>query len=259
MSLARQVRQLARLGLVTDTQTLWDQLHALSGHLTPTSEALLAYVRTAAVLGADETTWPLMEPGHTKTWWVWTLARPDAVVYQLRGSRSTATAAEILGDYTGIVMCDGYAVYQALAAAGAGGLADPPITLVHCWAHVRRAFVEAEPHDPQVAGVLELIRDLYAAEATAQERAAGDAHALLAERHARAAPLVEQIRTWVRQQPALPRSLLGKALAYITDLWPGLVAFLDHAAVPLDNNATERALRGVAVGRKWSCPVLVEG
>src|SRR5947199_2931604 len=63
LPLARQVRQMARVGLVVDTQTLWDQLLALSHHLTPTYEALVADVLTAPVLGADETTWQLMEPG----------------------------------------------------------------------------------------------------------------------------------------------------------------------------------------------------
>src|SRR5207244_3354559 len=86
--------------------------------------------------------------------------------------------------------------------------------------------------------------------AAARETAAGEPGVLLAERRARVAPVVEAIRTWVAQQRALPQSALGKALAYTTELWPGLVAFLDDAAIPVDNNATERALRGIALGRK---------
>jgi hypothetical protein len=250
LPLARQVRQMARLGLAIDTQTLWDQLLALSHHLTPTYEALCADVRTAPVLGADETTWALMEPGRTKTWWVWALCRPDAVVYRLLETRSAAGAATVLGDYRGIVLCDGYAAYRALAKRSGGERAGPTITLAHCWAHVRRQYVEAEPSSPDAAEILALIGALYAAEATAQATAAGDAAALVAERRVRVAPIVEAIRAWVTQQRALPQSALGKALAYTTELWPGLVAFLDHAAIPVDNNATERALRGIAVGRK---------
>ncbi len=250
LPLARQVRQMARGGLTVDTQTLWDQLLALSHHLTPTYEALVADVRTAPVLGADETTWQLMEPGRSKTWWVWALCRPDAVAYRLLATRSADGAATVLGDYRGIVVCDGYAAYRALAKRGAAERAGPTITLAHCWAHVRRQYVDAEPAYPQAAEVLALIGALYAAEATAQETAAGDAAVLLGERRTRVAPVVETIRTWVTQQRALPQSALGKALAYTTDLWPGLVAFLEHAAIPVDNNATERALRGIAVGRK---------
>jgi transposase len=250
LPLARQVRQMARLGLAVDTQTLWDQLLALSQHLTPTYAALGAYVRTAPVLGADETTWQLMEPGRSKTWWVWALCRPDAVVYHLLGTRSAAGAATVLGDYHGIVVCDGYAAYQALAKRGAGDRAGPTITLAHCWAHVRRQYVEAEPAYPPAAEGLALIGQLYAADAAAQATAAGDPTILLVERRARVGPVVEAIRTWVTHQPALPQSTLGKALAYTTALWPGLIAFLDDAAIPVDNNATERALRGIALGRK---------
>jgi transposase len=250
LPLARQVRQMARVGLTVDTQTLWDQLLALSHHLTPTYEALLADVRTAPVLGADETTWQLKEPGRSKTWWVWALCRSDAVVYRLLDTRSADGARTVLGDYRGIVLCDGYAAYRALAKRTIAERAGPTITLAHCWAHVRRQYVEAEPSYPQAAEVLTLIGELYAAEAAAQEIAAGDAAVLLRERRAYVAPIIEQIRTWILAQRALPQSALGKALAYTTELWPGLVAFLEHAAIPVDNNATERALRGIALGRK---------
>jgi transposase len=250
LPLARQVRQMARAGLTIDTQTLWDQLLALSHHLTPTYAALVAEVLTAPVLGADETTWQLMEPGRSKTWWVWALCRADAVVYRLLDTRSAAGARQVLGEYRGIVLCDGYAAYRAVAKRTTGESAGPTIALAHCWAHVRRQYVEAEAAYPQAAEVLTLIGELYAAEAAAQQTAASDAAVLLRERRAQVAPIVEKIRTWVLAQRALPQSALGKALAYTTELWPGLVAFLEHATIPVDNNATERALRGIALGRK---------
>jgi transposase len=250
LPLARQVRQMGRAGLAVDTQTLWDQLLALSHHLTPTYDAVVADVLAAPVLGADETTWQLMEPGRSKTWWVWALCRPDAVVYRLLGTRSAEGAATVLGDYHGVVVCDGYAAYRALAKRGGGKRAGPTITLAHCWAHVRRQYVEAEGSAPHAAEILALIGNLYAGEATAQTTAAGDAAMLLAERRMRVAPIVEAIRAWVTAQRALPQSALGKALAYTTELWSGLMAFLDDAAIPVDNNATERALRGIALGRK---------
>src|SRR5438067_2617530 len=211
--------------------------------------------RAGAVCGAvgtggPETTWQLMEPGRSKTWWVWALCGPEAVVYRLLGTRSAAGAATMLGDYRGIVVCDGYAAYRALAKHSPGERAGPTITLAHCWAHVRRQYVEAETSSPQAAEVLRLLGELYAAEAAAQKTAAGAAAVVLRERRARAAPIVERIRTWVTQQRALPQSALGKALAYTTELWPGLAAFLYQAAIPVDNNATERALRGIALGRK---------
>src|SRR5437879_10403194 len=125
---------MARRGLTVDTQTLWDQLLALSHHLTPSYEALGAHVLTAPVLGADETTWQLMEPGRSKTWWVWALCGADAVAYRLLDTRSAAGARTVLGDYRGIVVCDGYAAYRALAKGTRGARAGPTITLAHCWA-----------------------------------------------------------------------------------------------------------------------------
>src|SRR5436309_13240221 len=208
LPLARQVRQMARVGLTVDTQTLWDQLLALSHHLAPTYEALGADVLTAPVLGADETTWQLMEPGRSKTWWEWALCRPEAVVYRLLGTRSAAGAATVLGDYRGIVLCDGYAAYRALAKPSPGERAGPTITLAHCWAHVRRQYAEAEPSYPQTAEILARIGQPYAADAAARETAAGEPGVLLAERRARVAPGVEAIPTWVAQQRALPPSAL---------------------------------------------------
>src|SRR5947199_9121269 len=137
-----------------------------------------------------------MEPGRSKTWWVWAICRPDAVVYRLLGPRSAAGAATVLQDYRGIVLCDGYAAYRALAKRGAAERAGPTITLAHCWAHVRRQYVEAEPSYPQAAEMLARIGALYAAEAAAQETAAGEPGVLLAERRARVAPVVEAIPTW---------------------------------------------------------------
>src|SRR5439155_4400668 len=159
-------------------------------------------------------TWQLMEPGRSKTWWVWALCRADAVVYRLLDTRSADGATQVLGDYHGIVLCDGYAAYRALAKRRTADRAGPTITLAHCWAHVRRQYVEAEPSYPQAAEVLTLIGGLHAAEAAARETAAGDAAVLLAERRAGVAPVVDAIRTWVRQQRGLSQSTLGKALAY---------------------------------------------
>ena len=150
-------------------------------------------------------------------------------------------------------MADGYGAYGALARAG------PGFTLAHCWAHVRRKFVEAEPHYPgPCAEALDLIGQLYAVEracpgadlaASEEARAAAlDLRARL--RREQSAPIVEAIRVWAYQQRALPESSLGKAIAYMLGLWPGLTRCLDDPRIPLDNNATERGLRGMVLGRK---------
>jgi transposase len=243
LPLARQVRQMARAGLSVDTQTLWDQLLALQRHLLPTYEALHGVVLAAPVLGADETTWPLLEKGGGQRWYAWSIVCPDAVFYRIDPSRSARAAGEILRDYRGVVVVDGYGAYAALARErGSEGL-----RLAHCWAHVRRKLVEAEAAYPEASEGLARIGQLYAIEA---ELAEATPEARLAARRERSRPLVDALRAWLDGVRALPESALGKAIAYAEGLWPGLVRFLDDPAIPLDNNATERAIRGVVLGRK---------
>jgi transposase len=253
LPLERQVRIMRREGLGIDSQTLWDQLATVADVLRPTYEALGAYVVQAPVVGADETWWRLMEQPAAKRWWVWTLTREDAVVYRILETRSQQAARAILAGYTGIVLADGYGAYAALARAG------PGITLAHCWAHVRRKFIEAEPHYPAPCGaVLALIGQLYAVErevpslpAAAGATTADEMLALRGRlRHERSRTIVHEIQTWALAQRALPQSSLGKALHYLFGLWTGLTRFLDDARIPLDNNRTERGLRGVVLGRK---------
>jgi transposase len=243
LPLARQVRQMARAGLAIDTQTLWDQLFALRRHLLPTYEALHDLVLAAPVVGADETTWPLLEKGGGKRWYAWSIACPEAVFYRIDPSRSTRAADAILRGYQGVVVADGYSAYATLARERGSGT----FALAHCWAHVRRKLVEAEAAYPQAGEALESIATLYAIEA----ELAGDApEARLAARHDRSRPLVEWLRAWLDGVRALPESALGKAIAYADGLWPGLVRFLEDPEIPIDNNATERAMRGVVIGRK---------
>ena len=253
LPLERQARVMSREGLTIESQTLWDQIEALATALRPTYDALRAYVLAAPVIGADETWWRLLGGPESKRWWAWGVTREDAVTYTILASRSQDAARQVLNGYHGIVVADGYGAYDALARAG------PGFTLAHCWAHVRRKFVEAEPHYPApCAEILELIGQLYGVERAGpgpDPAASEEARAAARERRAQlrreqSTPIVAAIRAWAHQQRALPESSLGKATAYMLGLWAGLTRFLDDARIPLDNNATERGLRGLVVGRK---------
>ncbi|MBE4753779.1 IS66 family transposase, partial [Corallococcus sp. ZKHCc1 1396] len=140
------------------------------------------------------------------------------------------------------LVTDGYAVYAAVAKQRAGGF-----RVAHCWAHVRRKFLECGGPEAEVA--VRLIGELYQVEREYQTSPpdVGRLHAL---RQERSRPVVSRLHAWALQVRALPESALGKALGYLGNLWPGLTRFLDDALIPLDNNATERALRGPVVGRK---------
>jgi len=258
MPLERQVKVHDRLGLTTTSQALYDQVERLAVLLQPTYEAILAEVLKAPLIHADETYWQVMSNGkatESKKWWSWCIASQTLVGYRILPGRSTQAARDVLGAYAGIVMADGYGVYSALSREGKqpmlSGNGPKGFRLVNCWAHVRRKFVEAEPNFPEAAEVLDLIGQLYDMERLAKE---GPPEELLERRQRlrmeRSRELVEQIFDWAKNARVLPRSALGQAIAYMQDLKPGLVAFLEDPLVPLDNNHGERALRGMVIGRK---------
>ncbi len=143
-----------------------------------------------------------------------------------------------------MAICDGYKVYNVLAREREGS----DLTLAHCWAHVRRKFVEAEPHYPEAGAMIDRIAQLYAIETEAKRASPEERLATLAALRAKQSkPVLDEIRTWLMMQRALPRSALGKAIAYTGGLWPGLVRFLADPQIPLDTNGVER---DIAVGRK---------
>jgi transposase len=239
----RQVMLMRQDGLYVETQTLWDQVEHLATLATPTFEAIHEAILASAVVGADETRWPLMKNGKTsenKLYQTWCITNGEMVAYRILDSRGKAAAAEVLTGFHGVVMADGYQVYQTLAAE------TGDFVLAHCWAHVRRKFVEAEINFPtECAQALTMIRELYDVE---REAAAGGDRAEL--RAARSAPILDALFAWARSQSALPRSGLGAAIAYMLNLEVGLRRYLEDPAIPIDNNFTERAVRGVVLGRK---------
>ena len=255
LPLERQVRMYAANGLVVDSQTLWDQIELLASHLEPSYQALRSEVFTSPLVHADETYWPMLSKGTGKKWYAWTVASPSAVYHRIFDSRSTAAAREVLGDYRGNVLADGYEPYQTVARAGPDGLVQ--YILAFCWAHVRRKYVKAEPFAPACAEVIDLIGKLYEVEhdlpnphvLAGAEREAALAQ-ILAARRERSAPVVAEIKAWAERQQGLPESSFRKAIKYMLDLWHGLTVFLQNPWVPLDNNLVERQIRPLVVGRK---------
>ena len=250
LPLERQVRIMRREGLDVTSQTLWDQIEILARTLQPTSEAIHAVVLTAPVIGADETFWRMMGPRvGTTRWYGWCLTSPDAAYFDIVKHRSAEAARAMLRGYRGIVMADGYDVYDVLARG------DPGFTIAHCWAHVRRKYLEIEAYFPVCTEVIDRIRDLYAVERAAHTAAAGGDPAVLLQRRQegradQSVPIIAAIQRWVLAQRVLPESGLAKAIEYMTGMWRGLTLFLTDPRIPLDNNATERVLRGPVVGRK---------
>lgn len=251
MPLDRQRRSMNRQGLNVTTSTLWDQIDVLADYLEPTYDLLRQYVLGADVIGVDETSWRLMAKKPSIKWWVWGMCCSNAVFYGFRPSRSAKAARAFVGDFEGTIVCDGYKVYETLAKEQSN------LRLALCWSHARRKFVEAEPNYPVCAEAIKLIGDLFEIDRDTENPSllSGDAKLVAAEtrlrtRAERAPPILDALRDWALAQRGLPKSGLRKAIDYMLRHWKPLQVFVEDAYVPLDNNATERALRGIVVGRK---------
>lgn len=248
LPLERQVKMMRPDGLEVDSQTLWDQLNALARHLEPAGRALRAHILSQSVIGADETHWRLMgakskkSGGKGKRWFAWAIVSSDAVSYQLHSTRSAEAAKALLGDYRGVVLCDGYTAYESLRKQGAR------FELAHCWAHVRRKFVEVQDHHPEAAEqAIASMGELYAIEREIRGSPPDESRR---RRQADSKPILHELRDWSMTVECLPNSPLRQALRYMGNLWNGLTLFVDNPELELDNNRVERALRGVVLGRK---------
>ena len=247
LPLERQVRAMAREGLVVDSQTLFGQCYALARLVEPAYDRLGEIQRKEEILLVDETRWPVFgkkgESAASK-WHMWVSVSGVGVYYEIHDSRSAKAGRSMLGGYEGFVVCDGYGVYESLA----GEL--PKLKLVQCWSHVRRKFIEVETAFPvETEQILGLIRELYAIEEKAPRGPDGDEE----RRRLRATQsrdVLLRIQRWCVEVHCLPESGLARAIKYMAKRWSRLSRFLDDPRLPLDNNGAERALRGPVVGRK---------
>jgi transposase len=238
--LARQQRILRRHGLVITTQTLWDQLHVLGRRLEAASRALLARVLAQPVIGLDQTSWKRLDTHGGRPWQMWCLTAPGVVVHRIRDDKGAATFKSLVGAYRGVIVCD------ALKTHEAGARGNDAIALAGCWAHVFRKFEDAAADHPEAHLALQWIRRLYEID----DRAEGDLEKKAALRRGESAELVATFKAWIWSQAALKTLSIGNAAAYVVANWDRLTRFLHDARIPLDNNATERGIRGPVVGRK---------
>lgn len=238
--LARQERILRRHGVDVTTQTLWDQLSALGYRLASTEAALFAHTLAQSVIGLDQTSWPKLEPGATKPWQMWCITAPGVVCHRIKDDKGAATFKQLVGSYEGVIVCDALKTHEAGARDG------PGIVLAACWAHVFRKFEEAAPDHPEANLALGWIGELYEID----ERAGTDLNMKRELRRKESAEVLAKLKTWLWSQAVLKTLSIGKAAAYAIANWERLTRFVENPLVPLDNNGTERAIRGPVVGRK---------
>jgi len=200
----------------------------------------MAHIKAQPVIGLDQTGWPRLEGDNVRPWQMWCLTAPGAVVHRIRDDKSAATFRDLVGDYTGTIVAD------ALGTHAAGARDGPGIVLAGCWAHVFRRFDDIKGDHLEAEHALAWIGALYELD----RRAEGDLVRKATLRAAEAPPILDALRAWLLDRAGLTHVALGKAAAYTLGIWDRLTRFVDDARIPLDNNATERAIRGPVVGRK---------
>ncbi len=255
LPLYRQSEIYARGGVELNRATLADWVGGASRLLEPLVEALKRHVMNAEKLHADDTPVPVLAPGlgKTKTGRLWTYVRddrpagdptPPAVWFAYSPDRKGEHPQRHLAEFRGFLQADAYAGFNHLYEGGR-------IQEVACWAHVRRKFYDLQvAHKSPVAQeALERIAALYAIESEIRGRPPNERCEM---RQARARPLLESLREWL--ESCLPRlsrkSDTTAAVKYALGLWEALVRYADDGRLEIDNNAAERALRVVALGRK---------
>ncbi|HEY6925465.1 MAG TPA: IS66 family transposase [Steroidobacteraceae bacterium] len=257
LPLYRCERMLARFGVNLSRSTLCDWLAQSAALLRPLWELLHAQVLQSRVIQTDDTPVRVQAQqtaAHQGRLWVQVGDLDHRyLVYLYSPNREGQWPQTFLAGYTGFVQGDAYSGYDALFATGT-------MVEVGCWAHARRKFFEAQKTDPEGAlYALGVIRQLYAVEreaaeqATKQELSQADLEALrLRLRQEKAVPLLTTFREWLDKQAAvvLPKSPLAEAVGYARNQWAALQRYTTAGFLEIDNNAAERALRAVAIGRK---------
>jgi transposase len=273
LPLYRQSQSYDYAGMHIDRSTLAQWVGAASRLMAPLVQAVRRYVLSAQQLHADDTPLPVLDPGRgrTKTGYLWTYVRderpwgsaaPAAVWMDFSPNRKGEHPRRHLQDFSGVLQCDAYAGLNGLFDAstqpkwGHPALA-PPTTAVMtrslCWAHARRKLYELSIAlgSPIAKAAVERIGALYAIE---REIRGLSAEERLRERQRRAVPLLTALHTWLMHTlTQLPRrSELTKAILYTVKPahWQALVHYCEDGCVEIDNNAAERSLRSVALGRK---------
>jgi transposase len=251
LPLYRQSEIYARQGVDLDRSTLCGWVRDSTRLLEPLVRAMSREVLASKVVQTDDTPVPVQErshPGSTRTGRLW-VYRGDAVhpytVFDYTPNRKRDGPVSFLGDYTGYLQADAFGGYDGIYAGG-------KVIEVGCWAHTRRKFYDAQTTDESLAtAALGFIGQLYGIEREARARGL-DAAGRLALRQERARPVVEDLRRWLDAQAlvVLPKSPMGQAIGYALDQWTALCRYLDDGDLEIDNNASERDERAVAVGRK---------
>jgi transposase len=260
LPLNRQSAVYEREGIDLDVSTLADWVGAAATTLMPLVEAIRTHVFAAERIHGDDTTVPVLAKGKTRTGRLWAYVRddrpfagpdPPAAVFFYSRDRGGEHPEQHLASYAGLMQADAYAGFDRLYEANRK---PGPIIEAACWAHGRRKFFDLARINkaPIAVEAVKRIDALFAIEreingVTPQERAC--------VRNESSRPLVIALESWLREQRARvsKNSETGKAINYSLKRWKAFTRFLDDGRLCMSNNAAEREMRAVAVGRRnWT-------
>lgn len=256
MPLNRLASVFRRQGADISVSTMNDQFHQAAQTLSPIAQRIAEELAKEEIVQADETPLKMKDP-HVPAaekaaekkaaprGYSWVFLSDRYALYKY-SSRSGQTPVQVLGGSSGTLVVDAYSGYNEVTQPDGRQRAG-------CLAHVRRKFFEALLAGALVADeAIKIIREIFRVEHDERELGVQRTEAHLRMRQTRAAPLMAQLHAWLREQEDMipPQSALGKAISYTLNQWDELNVFLTDACIPVDNNASERGLRKVALGRK---------
>lgn len=261
----RQEKKYASEGLSISRSVLCTSAARCASLLEPIVEEMKREVVSRDIVHSDDTPVVLRNGrnGGRRTARLWIYRSLDGVnVFDFTENRSADGPSEFLKGFSGTLKADDYVGYQPLYRAG-------DVVFSACMAHARRYYTKAESTEPEFAGeAIKRLRAIYAVEREAKaaaleakaaqpqaDEAKIEAEITLRLRQEKAKPLLEAFRDWlmVTRTQVLDQGPMARAIDYTLSNWDALVLYLENGRLPIDNNAAERALRGVCVGRKnWN-------
>jgi transposase len=253
LPLHRQEKIFARHGVDISRKTMGGWMAQCANLLNPLYAVAKEVLFQSKVVGTDDTSVKVLDPKlpFARTGRIWPYSGDAAhpvILYDYTATRERAGPEEFLKGYRGHLQADAYGGYDAFFKDPARGLIE-----VGCWAHARRYFHKALESDQAHMGpALLLIAQLYRVEKQARPLSSEDRRRL---RQMQSKPVLDKLRDylWEIQAEVLPKSPAGRAVSYTLKNWTALNRYCEDGDLAIDNNATERAIRGVAVGRhNWT-------
>lgn len=250
LPLYRQKQRFARENIPIASSTIEGWVKQALERLEPLYQQLKFDIKAKGYLQVDETSIKVLESDkkgacHLGWYWVYHSPLDGLVLMDYQPTRGAKGSKDMLAHFGGYLQSDGYAVYEKIGQ-------QQQVTPVACWAHARREFERALDNDQTRASkALALIQQLYAVERKAKEEQL-NAEQIKSLRLDQALPVLNELGKWIFAEikNTLPKSQIGKAMRYAMDRWDKLSAYLQDGNLQIDNNATENAIRPIALGRK---------